>query len=272
METPDNDFKNELKQKIRRQAQEAVRESGERRRSSHPGRIFAGLILVGIGVVLLSEQFGVYIPSWIFTWKMLLIAIGFFIGAKHGFRHVGWIFPVIVGSVFLIDDLYPELSFRHYIWPLAIISIGLLMILRPRRRRHDRRRSWTRYEQPAIINDPGADEEVIDSVAAFGSVRKNVITKNFKGGEVTSSFGGTDLNLLQADFTGTITLEITNVFGGTKLIVPPHWNIKSEVVCVFGGVDDKRPAATENVDPLKVLRLVGTCVFGGIEITSHTSY
>ena len=31
------------------------------------------------------------------------------------------------------------------------------------------------------------------------------------------------------------------VFGGTKLIVPPHWKIETEeVVAVFGGLNDKR--------------------------------
>ena len=46
--------------------------------------------------------------------------------------------------------------------------------------------------------------------------------------------GGAELNLMQADIHEQVFLEINNVFGGTKLIVPAHWYIKNEVSAVFG--------------------------------------
>jgi predicted membrane protein len=256
MQTSDNDFKEDLKQRIRG-------------RRDHSGHALAGLVLVGIGAVLLAEQFGVFIPSWVISWKMLLIAIGVFIGARNSFRSVGWIFPVVVGAAFLVDDLLPALSFRQYIWPILIIGLGLLMIVRPKRRKNDYWKSWQSYSSSSATDAGGASEDTVDSIAAFSAIKKNIISKDFKGGQLTSFCGGNDLNLMQADFNGTVTLEITNVFGGSKLFVPPHWNIKSEVVCVFGGVDDKRPYIKESVDATKALRLIGTCVFGGIEIKSH---
>jgi len=112
-------------------------------------------------------------------------------------------------------------------------------------------------------------EDYIDSVAVFGSIRKVVVSKNFKGGEATSFFGGTELFLNQADINGTVVLELTQVFGGAKLIVPPTWNIKSEVTAVFGGVDDKRMVQSNMIDPNKVLILKGTSVFGGLEIHNY---
>jgi hypothetical protein len=51
--------------------------------------------------------------------------------------------------------------------------------------------------------------------------------------------------------------------------VPAHWNIKSDVVCIFGSVEDKRQPMKEAPDPSKLLRLDGTCMFGGIEIKSY---
>lgn len=117
--------------------------------------------------------------------------------------------------------------------------------------------------------DDVSKEDYIDSVAVFGSIRKVVVSKNFKGGEATSFFGGTELYLNQSDINGTVVLELTQVFGGAKLIVPPTWNIKSEVTAVFGGVDDKRMVQSNMVDPNKVLILKGTSVFGGLEIHNY---
>ena len=36
-------------------------------------------------------------------------------------------------------------------------------------------------------------------------------------------FGGAEINFMQADIQGRVELEVNQVFGGTKLIVPAHW-------------------------------------------------
>lgn len=63
-----------------------------------------------------------------------------------------------------------------------------------------------------------------------------------------------------------VTLEITTIFGGTKLIIPSNWEIKSEAVMIFGGIEDKRRMQTITGQPEKTLILKGTVLFGGIEI------
>ncbi|HEX6891115.1 MAG TPA: hypothetical protein VF141_10480, partial [Chryseolinea sp.] len=82
-------------------------------------------------------------------------------------------------------------------------------------------------------------------------------------------FGGVEINLTQADITGRVPIEIVQIFGGTKLIVPSHWKIDTEeVVSVFGGLNDKRQVQNTVMDPSKVLVLKGTTFFGGIDIKS----
>ena len=76
-----------------------------------------------------------------------------------------------------------------------------------------------------------------------------------------------DLDMSQADFNGSATLEVNVVFGGTKLIVPAHWKIQSDVDCVFASVEDKRRDTNEVSD--KTLVLKGSVVFGSIEIKSY---
>ncbi len=104
---------------------------------AHSGRAFAGLILVVIGGVLLSREFGVYFPEWLLSWQVLLISLGAFFGARRLFRPGGWMVMILAGSVFLLLEFYPDISIRHYIWPVAIILFGLWMIIRPKRRRQN---------------------------------------------------------------------------------------------------------------------------------------
>ena len=113
-----------------------------------------------------------------------------------------------------------------------------------------------------------SQDDFIDSTSIFGGAKKNILSKDFKGGDIVNIFGGTELNLTQADIKGKVVIELTTIFGGTKLIVPSNWSVQSEAVTIFGGLEDKRSlsATTDNSD--KVLILKGTVIFGGIEIKS----
>ena len=99
--------------------------------SNNSGRIIGGLIIIAIGVFLLARKFGFYIPSWIMSWQMLLIAIGFLIGAKNSFRPGGWMIPVMIGGVFMLDRFIPDINIKPYIWPIMLILIGMFLIVVP---------------------------------------------------------------------------------------------------------------------------------------------
>lgn len=236
------------------------------------GRLLGGFIVITIGSVLLASRMGVEFPSWLFNWYMIPIVIGLYIGARHSFRHNGWIFPVLIGTGFLIADIAEVEHLSRYFWPVVIIVVGIFIIIKPRNRgRFRRRQGYGRWEEHAGIPAVNEGTDRLDNVTVFGGVKKNIISKTFKGGESVTFFGGTELNLMQADTEGPISLELVQVFGGTKLIVPPHWKVQTEeMVSVFGGVDDKRPLpAAGAADSGKVLILKGTNVFGGIDIKSY---
>lgn len=237
---------------------------------SRRGKIAGGFILIVIGLLLFAREAGMFIPYWVFSWPMLLITIGFYVGIKHAFRHPSWMVLVLLGSLFLLDDVLPEVSLKPYLWPLVLISLGLLVIFKPRRRCHET--AWKKWqdwqERKAEYNN--SPEDYIDSVSIFGAVKKNVISKDFQGGDVVSIFGGAEINLMQADVKDKAVLDITQVFGGTKLIVPPNWEIKSELVAIMGGIEDKRPIQKDVLEiHRKQLVLKGTSIFGGIDIKSY---
>ena len=105
----------------------------ERRNRKRINSIAGGTIIVIAGILLLAKNVGADLPEWLFTWQMLLIAIGIFSGFKHNFRDGGWLFMIGVGGIFLAKD-YVE-GFSAYIaWPVLIIFMGLFMILRSQRK------------------------------------------------------------------------------------------------------------------------------------------
>ena len=258
----------------------------EYEKSHKRGKVIGGIFVVIAGCLLLARELGAELPYWLFSWKTFLIAMGLFVGFKHGFKNFAWVFFILVGGAFLIADLYPELAIKHLLWPVMLIFAGLFIIFKPRHRhrrcrnrmrhRHSRfrdRRYWDQYRAEYETASPFTEtdsEDIIDGVAVMSGIKKKVISKQFKGGDITVIFGGGELDFTQADIKEKATLEVTQVFGGTKLLVPANWEIKSETVSIFGSIEDKRltrPTTLAN-ELNKVLILRGTTIFGGIEIKS----
>ena len=257
----------------------------EMRRHMHitgANRFWSGLLLLAAGGLLLARKVGADIPDWMFSWYMVVIAIGLLISFKSGFRNIGGLIMIVVGVAFLLNDIIPDAHMQDFIWPGILIMAGIIFILRPNPH-VDHKKDWRNWKQDwdnwenhannadmlqPLNTDAGPDEnaEFIEINSVFASVNKLILSKNFKGGEINAFMGGAEINLLQADIKQPVQLEINNVFGGTKLIVPANWNIKNEIAAVFGGVEDKRSAAISVPDPGKTMILKGSCVFGGIEI------
>jgi predicted membrane protein len=265
--------------------------------SSNNSRILGGVLIIAIGMLFFLRQAGITLfPFWFFSWPMILIAVGLFVGFKHGFRGPGWLILLIVGSFFLIDSILDVHSMRRYLVPAILVGIGVMLIVRPKKKDPNRQAmkdSWkSNFNEPKTWNSgstPTSDTttsdaaatnsftnsgytneaEKLDAAAIFGGVKKNILSKNFIGGEAVSIFGGSEIDLSKADINGTVKIDITAILGGVKLIVPPHWTIRQEVAAIFGGVDDKREINTLSNDPNKILVLKGTAFMGGIEISCY---
>lgn len=258
-------------------------------RNRQHDRVWTGLLLVAAGCLLLAHKMGAPLPDWLFTTNTLLIALGLLIGIKTRFHNPASLVLVLVGVYLSLDDWFPDFNLRQYSLPAIIILVGIVFIIRPRRRwngddwkqQYRQQRRQERIVQRGPEPEPAApgsattgstgpslDGEYLDSVVVFGGIEKKIVSKNFQGGEITCFMGGSEIDFSQADIQHPVVLEVTQVFGGTKILVPPHWNIKSEIIAVFAGMEDKRPAQGLVVDPSKTIILRGTSVFGGIEINS----
>lgn len=257
---------------------EGRRDRWEQRMEHHDGRghVWTGLFLLAIGGLALARSMGAPVPNWLFSWQMLVVAIGLFIGVKKGFRDGGWFIPVIIGGFFLVNEYVLQGEMRRHIWPLILIIIGVFFIFRPRKTCFGQRKNAGPAQTDNVIpvsdgNYQGSytEDDIIDTVNIFSGSKKVILSKNFKGGDIVNIFGGSEIDLTQADMTSPAILEVTAIFGGATLIVPSNWAIKSEAVTIFGGIGDKRKLTTLAESPAKTLVLKGTMIFGGMEIKSY---
>ncbi len=239
------------------------------------GRIMSGMILIGVGCVFMARQLGVPFPDWLFTWPTFLIVLGFYVGAKHNFRNPGWIIMVGIGLIFLLEQALPDLEISRFGWPLIFILAGLVMVFKPYRKKN-----YSHWVRNGGLNERGnmgscgpvieSSEDFLNSTTIMGGVKKNVISKQFRGGNIECIMGGAEINLSQSDIQETATLEVTVVMGGAKLIVPANWEIRSEAVVILGGIEDKRKQIIDRTSlPTKTLIIKGSCIFGGIDIKSY---
>ena len=248
------------------------------------GAIWAGLFLLLVGGVLLLDQLGFPLPDWLFSWHTLLIAIGIFVGFRSNFHNFAWIILILIGSAYTVQDYYPSYQLHRFILPGVLILIGIAIISGRGRgpgRWHPRwhedwEKNWDKKRWKygmsgnvatgfSTTREAYSSEDFIDSTSIFGGVHKKIVSKTFKGGDIVTMMGGTEIDLSQADFTGMIRLDVTQIMGGTKIIVPSHWEVRSEVNAIFAGFEDKRQQpAVVNLE--KILIIDGTSIFGGIEL------
>lgn len=250
------------------------------------GKITAGIIIILFGVLFLLDEMNIQIPDWTFSAGPILISIGLISIVKHKFKTIFGYVLVAIGKLLIFNEIYPNSINMNLIWPVLVILLGIAILVRSQRKSMDKcgtnshfhkehRNRWKRdlgIDKAVGDLDDISQDDFIDSVSIFGGMKKNVVSKQFRGADIVTIFGGNEINLSQADFTDQIVMDVTNIFGGTTLTVPNNWQIKSEVVTIFGGIEDKRPInATNDETAAKIIFLKGTCMFGGIEINSFNA-
>ncbi len=245
------------------------------RRDENPdGPKWTGIILILVGLAFLLRNLVPEFPRWLFRWEMILLAIGLIVGIRHQFRGAGWFIMVAIGGISMLDVIFPVFNKPQFTWATIAIVTGLYLILKPgiRAGQSYHPGSHTRTSDASsssFSNSEYVSGEVLNATSVFGNVKKVVVSKSFRGGEVVAIMGGAEIDLSKADISGRVRLEATNVMGGTELIIPPDWDIQSNIVAIFGGVEDKRDPRFLRIEPGKVLVLEGVSLLGGIEIKSY---
>jgi len=225
-----------------------------------------GLLVIAAGFIWLGSNMG-YVDDTtlhiIFSWPMLLVAIGLTNLAERDSRFTG-IVLILVGSFFLAPRLISTpYNFIGIYWPVLIIILGIMIFFSALTRRFWGHHRFHRYSEVTTNGD-------LDEMNIFGGSKKKINDKNFSGGRITNIFGGAEIDLTKADLVpGKSVLEVTCIFGGISLVVPSDWSVQVSVVSILGGFHDKRSTINNHENPDKVLIIKGAAVFGGGEIKSY---
>jgi predicted membrane protein len=214
------------------------------------------IIILSVGVLLLLKNTGILTESAsaiIFTWQMLIIALGFI--NLWGRSFLFGIFLMLIGGFFMGADYWGiTYEIQNLFWPIILIFAGFSILL-----------VSFGYFKKKRFSMSNSDENHLEEISVFGGTEKSFSSKAFKGGKLIAVFGGSKIDLRDAQMEdGNHILEVVMVFGGTSLIIPPDWNVKSDVFNVFGGFSDKRRLSEINTN--KTLIIKGIAIFGGGEL------
>jgi len=220
------------------------------------GRIFWGILLILLGVLFLLDQmdkldFGDLVGRY---WPVIFILLGISILLSNNFKNVGsGVFFILFGTFFLLIRMRIfDRAVWHYIWPLAIIAVGLWVLFRP---------AW--HPDKNKVTGTTADDLNISQVFS-GSARK-VESQAFRGGKAEVVFGSAEIDLRGARLAGgQATLVLSAVFGGIEVFVPRDWQIVLEGTPVLGSIESHKRVS--DVPPGQTLTIKGSAVFGSIEV------
>jgi len=220
-----------------------------------------GIFIILLGLVFLLNQLNLipyYIADVIFSWPMIIIAFGVYNLMFTQSRTFGFIL-LVVGGFFLLPEIVDlPYNFRRSFWPVLLILVGLFIIFR----------SGLIKKQGEFKIPEDGDLDYIDEVNIFSGSEKKMAIKNFRGGKITSIFGGSEIDLSNSKLAeGNNVIELFYMFGGSTFIIPADWTVTNKVTSVLGGFSEKgNPVITDAARSNKTLTITGFVMFGGGEI------
>ncbi|MFA7229596.1 MAG: LiaF domain-containing protein [Melioribacteraceae bacterium] len=219
------------------------------------GRVIIGLLLMILGALAVLHNFSIIdLADYPLSWEYFFIVGGLLFFFLSSNKTVGVIFFTIG-----LFNLVPEL------WPMVFVLIGLYIIWgRGGKIKNIAFKSASSYSD----DKSGVGNDFVESVNVFGGGNKVIHSDNFKGGSIISIFGGCEIHLSNCKLApGDNVIEITAIFGGSTIIVPPDWKVVIDVLPLFGGFGDKRIKDPNMIlQEGRTLYLKGLVLFGGGEV------
>lgn len=238
--------------------------SNQESRNISNSRLILGLLLITLGVLYFLDNIDVISFDFghvIFSWPMFFTVIGLIILINARNKFFGTLL-LLIGLFFLVPKIFPELHYNSgIIWPIIIIILGISILLKTGRHWHEGSTGFFSGKKQINLDK-------FDEVAVFGGGDKMIRSDNFQGGNLLAIFGGFEIDLSQCKLAeGDHYIDVLAIFGGATLIVPKEWNVRVDVLPIFGGFGKKGYRLSESdVDRSKSLIVKGVVIFGGGEI------
>jgi predicted membrane protein len=220
------------------------------------GRLWVGLLLIGLGVLFALAIYGVVDlePFWRLS-PLILIFFGLRMTLRSRGRHAAGFVLLFLGAWFLLKS-FGVLNNRLILASILVI-VGLsfvLSALAPRRPFVDR---------PG--GAPAGASAVVHRTAVLGTVTQASTAQDFRGGSAAAFLGSCEIDLRQAAMAAgdDAVLEAHAFWGGIRIFVPASWSVAIEGASILGGFHDfTRPPAVSS----QRLVVTGLALMGAVEV------
>ena len=101
-----------------------------------------------------------------------------------------------------------------------------------------------------------------EGCATFSKCEMNYDGEVFEGVELAATFGSVKCDLRNTIIEKDCVIQVSVIFGGIDIFVPNNINVKVSSNSLFGSMSN-RTKVHQNAPTLYV---IGTCIFGGVEI------
>ncbi len=221
-----------------------------------------GFLIIVVGVLFTLDNLDiVYARDYTRWWPAVLIiygAVKFFQPDTHSSKFWGGVLMVL-GAGWLGDNLDLFYFRLRDFWPLLLVALGVMMILR---------RGTQSYAGSATIfgAEKSVDNSSVTNASVFlGGSKRNVHTQDFRGGELTAVMGGCEIDLRNASISHSpAVIDVFAFWGGIEIKVPQSWSVSFEGTPIMGGYDDKTFRQSTTAEQSLIIR--GTIIMGGVEV------
>ncbi len=219
-----------------------------------------GLCIIAAGILILLENLGVYLGFYVWDWWpmiLILIGLGQIVQPKETRQFYGGLIIIIIGFLFLINNL--DIYYFHWrnVWPIILILIGINIL---------RHHVWVTKEDASDIN-------FINLFFFLGGGDNKFTSNKLKGGRITAIMGGGTIDLRDTSFEDdVIIIEAFAFWGGIDIRVPQEWQVNMQGTPILAGMENKTTVTYVDKDKPapwqsgKRLIIKGTAIMAGIEV------
>ncbi|MEO8276284.1 MAG: hypothetical protein ABI639_08695 [Thermoanaerobaculia bacterium] len=221
-------------------------------------RLVLGLAIVVFGSILLLDNLNLVEaqPLLRYFFPGVLMLVGMTVLAQRSIW--GWLW-IAAGAWVLGEKLEViQVDFFSLFLPATLVLVGGSLVYRT-------------FVRPTIASrtTPAAEDpsNYVRAFAVMSGNERRLSAAQFRGGDLAAFMGGVNLDLRQSKIgpEGAV-LDAFAFWGGIEIKVPENWQVRSEVLPLMGGYEDKtrpNPAAIEGT-----LVIRGFAIMGSVEVSN----
>ena len=200
-------------------------------------RILWGVILVAFGVLIGLDVVDVIDMKDLFEgWWTFFIILPSIVSIIADREKIWGIAGLFTGSVLFLacQDIIEDSAVIKLIIPFVIVLVGIKLIFKD---------IFNKDVKAAKQKAEATGTPAKEYAATFSGNDVDFSGESFTSAKVNAVFGGMKCELRNAVITDGAVLDISAIFGGIDILVPPDVNVKISTTSIFGGMRTRKGAS-----------------------------